>query len=137
MSIFERIKKVFKSSDVQQLESTSKKHKIHDYTSLFWGHNIFLDDFKGTDSQGKAYQDSFRCSGIGPIFGRLDNHDYIAVKMQSGYVGIFEIFDISYCRDPHDQWFANARWIGYPNRGSEHVVRIHEFAQWLREYQNS
>ncbi len=92
----------------------NKSITIHDYTQLMWGHNVFLDNFKGTDQNGKPYQKSFLCSGIGPLFGRrIHNCDRIAVKMASGYIGIIELWNVGYYRDPNDMWNATGKWLGY------------------------
>jgi len=106
----------------------------HDYIRQTWGHSIDLSNFKGTDQNGVAFQKSFRCNGFGPLFsGRLLDNDIIVVKMASGYVGVFEVWNVKYNRDPRDLWFADAKWLGYPRPNNAQVpMTVIEYYEWQR-----
>ncbi len=74
--------------------------RMEDHTG--WGNHIGWFDF-----------DSRRVDGhMSPI---PEVGDYIIAKMQSGKRGVFEIIQVKWCVDPHDQFFATVKDIGYEN----------------------
>ena len=113
-------------NSTSQLMEEKQNHdftRFHDYTDQYWGHSIGFSGFQGIDSNGIAYQKEFPVTGFG--YG-INRGDKICIEMSSGFIGVIELKNISYCRDPHDLWNATGKWVGYIT-GNKGPVRKIEF----------
>lgn len=84
--------------------------RLHDYTSMYWGHNIVTHSQK--DKFFKDLQTyELHCS----IFSssRLSKGDLICRNMQSGKIGLYEITELEQYRDPGDMYSVSMILCGY------------------------
>lgn len=79
--------------------------RIHDLRTMARGHHY--EPVSGTMDVNDVSKVA------GHLTPRPQENDLMLVNMGSGEPGLYRFFDIEYCNDPKDMFFAKVDWHGY------------------------